>query len=173
MKLLSPIEEIGRDSLAVRVRLLSRSVSAIFDQALSIYGVTIAQVNLLTALGQVGPCAPRKLGEVLQLERSTLSRNLELLIAKGLVVAIFSDLKGIREVAVTNTGHQKIDALLPDWRAAQKKAHQLLGRAGVRAVYDATASIWTAPLDSSEHNELSSETSPFFLNASLYMHRRR
>ncbi|WP_416069669.1 hypothetical protein [Streptomyces sp. AK02-01A] len=38
--------------------------------------MTIAQVNLLAALGKVGPCAPSKLGDVLRLERSTVSRLL-------------------------------------------------------------------------------------------------
>ena len=108
--------------------------------------MTIAQVNLLTALGGIGPCAPRKLGEVLQLERSTVSRNLDLLIEKGLVEAVSTDWKGIAEVALSKAGLKKIEAVLPDWRAAQKQAHELLGSDGVQAVYDASATIWTAPI---------------------------
>jgi DNA-binding MarR family transcriptional regulator len=142
----SPIKEMISDCLAVRVRLLARSVSAIYDQAVASHDVTIAQVNLLTALGGVGPCAPRKLGEVLQLERSTVSRNLDLLIEKGLVEAVSTDWKGIAEVALTEAGHQKIEDVLPDWRMAQKQARELLGSDGVQAVYDASASIWTAPI---------------------------
>jgi DNA-binding MarR family transcriptional regulator len=121
-------------------------MSAIYDQAVARHGVTIAQVNLLTTLGEVGPCAPRKLGEVLQLERSTVSRNLDLLMEKGLVEAVSSDAKGIREVILTASGHRKIEDVLPDWRAAQKQASQLLGSDGVRAVHEASASIWTAPV---------------------------
>jgi DNA-binding MarR family transcriptional regulator len=51
-----------------------------------------------------------KLGEVLQLERSTVSRNLDLLIGKGLVEAVSTDWKGIAEVALTEEGHRKIEA---------------------------------------------------------------
>jgi DNA-binding MarR family transcriptional regulator len=146
MNKISPIKEMSSDCLAVRVRLLARSLSAIYDQAVASHGVTIAQVNLLTALGGIGPCAPRKLGEVLQLERSTVSRNLDLLIEKGLVEAVSTDWKGIAEVALSKAGLKKIEAVLPDWRAAQKQAHELLGSDGVQAVYDASATIWTAPI---------------------------
>src|SRR5260370_21509973 len=108
------IREIVNNCLAMRVRMVARSVSAIYEQAMASHDVTIAQVNMLTALGEVGPCAPGKIGEVLQLERSTVSRNLDLLIQKGLVDAVSSDAKGIREVALTPAGNGKIEALLPD-----------------------------------------------------------
>jgi hypothetical protein len=58
-----PIKEMISDCLAVRVRLLARSVSAIYDQAVASHDVTIAQVNLLTALGGVGRCAPVSLAK--------------------------------------------------------------------------------------------------------------
>jgi DNA-binding MarR family transcriptional regulator len=138
----SPIRELLTNCLAVRVRIVARSVSAIYDQAMARHDVTVAQVNLLVALGEFGPCAPRKLGEVLQLERSTVSRNLDLLIQKGLVEAVSSDAKGIREVALTAEGNGKIKAVLPDWRVAQKQAGKLLGRDGVQAVYEASASLF-------------------------------
>jgi DNA-binding MarR family transcriptional regulator len=142
----SSIREIVNNCLAMRVRVVARSVSAIYEQAMASHDVTIAQVNMLTALGEIGLCAPSKIGEVLQLERSTVSRNLDLLITKGLVEAVTSDAKGIREVALTTAGEEKIEAVLPDWRAAQKQASKLLGPEGVGAVHKASASVWTSPV---------------------------
>jgi DNA-binding MarR family transcriptional regulator len=137
------IREMISDCLAIRARIIARSVSAVYELALSNHDVTIAQVNLLAALGVVGPCAPVRISEVLQLERSTVSRNLDLLIHKGLVEAVTSDGKGIREVGLTAAGNLKIEAVLPDWRDAKKQACQLLGDDGAQAVRDASASIWT------------------------------
>jgi DNA-binding MarR family transcriptional regulator len=134
----SSIREIINGCLALRVRVVARSVSAIYEQAMARHDVTIAQVNMLTALGEAGPCAPGKVGEILQLERSTVSRNLDLLIQKGLVEAVSSDAKGIREVVLTAAGDAKIEAVLPDWRAAQKQAATLLGSDGVAAVREAS-----------------------------------
>lgn len=128
------IDEMVRDCLAVRIRLIGRAVTSIYDRAVEGHGVSIAQVNLLAAVGKVGPCSPTKLGEVLQLERSTVSRNLDRLFENGWVRAVSSDAKGIREVTLTQAGREKLDSLMVDWRAAQEKAARLLGDAGVRAV---------------------------------------
>ena len=72
------VDEIAGNCLAVRVRLLGRAVTSLYDHALEEHGVSIAQINLLAALGKIGPCSPARIGEVLQLERSTVSRNLSL-----------------------------------------------------------------------------------------------
>jgi DNA-binding MarR family transcriptional regulator len=146
MKPLTPTREIIRDCLAVRARLIARAVSSLYDEAVAAHSITIAQLNLLAALGEVGPCSPRKLGEVLLLERSTVSRNLDLLMAKGLVEAVSSDAKGIREVKLSSEGEKKIDEVLPAWRAAQKQACELIGTDAARALRDASGNIWSAPI---------------------------
>lgn len=131
----SSVDEIVRDCLAVRVRLIGRAVTSLYDSALKGHGVTVAQVNLLAALGRVGPCPPSTLGDVLQLERSTVSRNLNLLLNHGWIEAVSSDAKGMREVALTPAGRAKIESVMPAWRRAQGQAAQLLGTAGVGALH--------------------------------------
>jgi DNA-binding MarR family transcriptional regulator len=141
----SAVEEIVRDCLAVRVRLIARTVTGLYDGALDGHGVTIAQVNLLAALGKVGPCPPSKLGDVLQLERSTVSRNLNLLLNRGWIEAVSSDAKGIREVALTRAGQAKIESVMPEWRQAQRQATQLLGTSGEKAVRGIASSMGHLP----------------------------
>ena len=122
------------DCLAVRARLISRAITSLYDGALDSHEVTIAQVGLLAALGKAGPCPPSKLGEVLQLERSTVSRNVNLLLNHGWIEALSSDAKGIREVALTRAGRAKIESVMPQWRQAQQQATQLLGTTGAKAI---------------------------------------
>jgi DNA-binding MarR family transcriptional regulator len=141
----SAVDEIVLECLAVRVRLISRAVTGLYDVALAGHGVSIAQVNLLAALGKVGPCTPTQLGDLLQLERSTISRNLTLLLKQGWVIAVSSDARGMREVALTSAGRKKIDSVLPDWRAAQQQAAQLLGSTGVKAVQEMAGSLGRIP----------------------------
>ncbi|MCE0763054.1 MarR family winged helix-turn-helix transcriptional regulator [Pseudonocardia kujensis] len=140
-----PVDEIVRDCLAVRVRLIGRAVTALYDGALEPHGLTVAQVNLLAALGKVGPCPPSKLGEVLQLERSTVSRNLNLLQNRGWIEAVASDAKGMREVALTRAGQTKIRSVMPEWRQAQRQAAQLLGAPGVAAVQEVASNMGYPP----------------------------
>ncbi|MER6274570.1 MarR family winged helix-turn-helix transcriptional regulator [Streptomyces sp. 900105755] len=138
------VDEIVQDCLAVRIRLIGRTVTGLYDGALERHGVTIAQVNLLAALGKVGPCPPARLGEVLQLERSTVSRNLHLLLKQGWIEAAVSDAKGMREVVLTGAGRAKIESVMPEWRQAQEQAAQLLG-AGVTAVQEIASGMGYPP----------------------------
>ncbi|MFJ8636922.1 MarR family winged helix-turn-helix transcriptional regulator [Streptomyces sp. NPDC093568] len=138
------VDEIVQDCLAVRIRLIGRTVTGLYDGALERHGVTIAQVNLLAALGKVGPCPPARLGEVLQLERSTVSRNLHLLLKQGWVEAAVSDAKGMREVVLTGAGRAKIESVMPAWRQAQEQAARLLG-AGVTAVQEIASDMGYPP----------------------------
>jgi DNA-binding MarR family transcriptional regulator len=142
MKTTGPVREMFDNCTASRVRLIARSVSSIYDQAVARHGVTIAQVNLLVTLADFGPSTLRKIGEFLRLERSTMSRNLDLLMKRGWVEAISSNARGIREVAITPVGLDIIEAVLPDWRAAQTQAAQLLGQDGMELVNEAASSIW-------------------------------
>jgi DNA-binding MarR family transcriptional regulator len=142
MKKISPVREMFDTCTASRVRLIARSVSAIYDQAVARHGVTIAQVNLLVTLADFGPSTLRRIGEFLRLERSTTSRNLELLIKRGLVEAISTNARGIREVAITRSGLDMIEAVLPDWRGAQTQAAQLLGQDGMDLVNETASSLW-------------------------------
>ena len=128
------VDEIVSSCLAVRVRLLGRAVTSLYDHALERHGVSIAQVNLMAALEKAGPCSPARIGEVLQLERSTVSRNLSLLMKHGWVEAVSANAKGVREVALTSSGRKKIEAVMPEWRRAQSEAAELLGAGGVKAV---------------------------------------
>ncbi|GAA0683402.1 MarR family winged helix-turn-helix transcriptional regulator [Streptomyces malaysiensis subsp. malaysiensis] len=141
----SSIDEIVGDCLAVRVRLIGRALTSLYDSALDGHGLTIAQVNLLAALGKVGPCPPSRLGDVLQLERSTVSRNLNLLLNHGWVEAVSADAKGMREVALTAAGRAKIESVMPEWRQAQRQAAELLGTAGVNAIQGIASGMGYAP----------------------------
>lgn len=142
---ISSVDEIVGDCLAVRIRLVSRALTGLYDGVLGGQGLTIAQVNLLAALGKAGPCPPARLGEVLQLERSTVSRNLNLLLNRGWIEAVTSDAKGMREVALTRAGQAKIESVMPQWRQAQREAEQLLGTTGVDAVRTMAAGLGYAP----------------------------
>jgi DNA-binding MarR family transcriptional regulator len=101
----------------------------------------------MAALGKMGSSSPARIGEVLQLERSTVSRNLSLLMKHGWVEAVSADAKGVREVALTPAGRKKVEAVLPEWREAQKEAAELLGAGGVKAVRTLATSIGLPPGD--------------------------
>ena len=77
--------EIARDCLATRVRRLERTVSRIYDGALRGTGVTAPQLALLVTVELAGPTSAAFVAERLDLEKSTVSRNLARLANAGLL----------------------------------------------------------------------------------------
>ena len=74
-------ERIGRliatECLSVRVRRLDRVITRMYDAALARHGLTTAQMNLLAAIAATGGARAADLTRVLEVEKSTLSRDLK------------------------------------------------------------------------------------------------
>lgn len=117
--------------VALRARRLSRLVTRLYERALSGHDITIAQFTLLGAAVLEGPLKPARLARLLDLEKSTLSRNLRLMEAAGLL-RIVSDGTGPAGhlVHVTGRGRRTLAGALPAWREAQRRVTDALG-AGV------------------------------------------
>jgi DNA-binding MarR family transcriptional regulator len=113
-------QEIARDCLASRARRLDRLLARIYDGALRAEGVTGAQLGMLVAVELAGPTTAAWVGRRLELEKSTVSRNLARLEAAGLV----DSTDGLR---VTARGAATIRACHPLWRRAQEQALAALG----------------------------------------------
>ena len=113
--------EIARDCLASRARQLERVLTRIYDGALRGQGVTGAQLSMLVAIQLGGPTTAAWVGRRLDLDKSTVSRNLARLAAAGLVA---TDGGGLR---VTDAGAAVIRACHPLWRQAQRQARSALG----------------------------------------------
>ena len=122
--------EIARGCLAVRMRMLNRIVTGIYDDALRPFGMTVSQANLLTAIHEVGPVKPADLAVYLHIEKSTLSRNLALMKKRGWVRALPGEDERSQTLIVTAKGTKLLEKCLPSWRKAQQKAVEVLGDEG-------------------------------------------
>jgi DNA-binding MarR family transcriptional regulator len=122
-----PAEEIARDCLAARVRLLNRTISRVYETALRPYDVTVSQLNLLSAVGQLEPVPAGKLADLLSLQISTLSRNMHLMEEAGLIDIAPAERGNGRVISLTRAGARKLEEALPAWRAAQAEAAELIG----------------------------------------------
>ncbi len=69
--------------IATRVRQLSRIVTRVYDDALRPHKITASQFTLLTQLAQTDGITAAEIGLDLDIEKSTLSRNLKRLLALG------------------------------------------------------------------------------------------
>ncbi len=119
-------ETIANECLALRIRRLDRSLSRIYDDALRPHGLTIAQLGLLTALTLTGPIQPGKLGDILDLERSTLSRNVARMLRKGWISAAAAKDGRSQLLSISQRGEDLLGEAFSAWRRGQKQAMELL-----------------------------------------------
>src|SRR5689334_6557973 len=79
----SGIDTIARTCIAVRLRVLNRVVTNFYDDALRPLGLKVSQLNILIVTARLGLARPARVCELLHLDASTLSRNVERMRAKG------------------------------------------------------------------------------------------
>ncbi|MEK6155473.1 MarR family transcriptional regulator [Flavobacteriaceae bacterium 3-367] len=111
-----------------RLRKLSRIADGYIRGGLTDSGVTENQMTILFTMHELGRVEQGKLGEVLCLERSTVSRNIKILERKGLVGKT-DDYRP--HVELTAEGNQLVVQLIPKWEKAMDRLMELLGDGGM------------------------------------------
>lgn len=139
---MSLAEEVSRDCLAVRVRKINRAVTNIYDEALRPLGMKVSQMNILVVAERLGTARPGQIGRILDLEASTLSRNLERMRRRGWIEALEdeSDLRS-QPFRLTAEGKRLLTDAYPAWRLAQERATTLLGAEAAAALKAADAAV--------------------------------
>ena len=125
------IDVIARDCIAVRLRLLNRVVTNLFDDALRPLGVKISQMNILVATAKLGLAQPARVCEILQLDPSTLSRNVERMRARGWLEVVPGEDARSQPFRLTTQGRRLLGRTVPAWEKAQSRASELLGDEGL------------------------------------------
>ncbi len=132
---------IARECLVVRLRLLSRVVTNIYDDALRPLGVKVSQLNILVVAARLGLARPADVCQRLQLDTSTLSRNVERMRAKDWLEVVEDDDGRAQPFRLTAKGKRLLERAMPAWEKAQKKVKKLIGADAVASIDDAVRRI--------------------------------
>ena len=119
-----------RECVAVRVRMLNRAITNIYDDALRPLGLKASQLNILVLTAKLGLARPGQVCEILQLDASTLSRNVKPLQAHGWVEVVPGEDARAQPFRLTPKGKRLIEKAVPAWEEAQRRASELLGNEG-------------------------------------------
>ncbi len=123
--------EIGASAsancIALRVRRMSRIITRIYDDALRPYGITASQYTLLTILAQQDGITAVEIGHDLDIEKSTLSRNLKRLVALGLIEMDAPAGRRGRGLHLTATGEEVVKLAFPVWNTTQERVKSIVG----------------------------------------------
>src|SRR5260370_1244259 len=124
------IDGIARNCIAVRLRLLNRVVTNLYDDALRPLGLKVSQLNILVVAAKLGLARPAQVCDFLQLDTSTLSRNVERMRVKEWLEVVAGEDARTQPFCLTARGRRLLDRAVPAWEKAQLKATELLGDDG-------------------------------------------
>jgi DNA-binding MarR family transcriptional regulator len=127
--------EVVRDCIATRLRMASRVITKVYDDALRPLGLTVTQMSMLAVAEDRGLIRQSEVGAELRLDDSTLSRNLERMRANGWLEEVSGDDARVHSYRLTKAGTALLARAIPAWRGAQGEARRLLGDAGVEALW--------------------------------------
>jgi DNA-binding MarR family transcriptional regulator len=111
----------------LKLRQLMRRVSQHYDGIVGMAGVKTTQYSLLSYIVKLGPVRPSDLAKTMEMDASTLTRNLQPLMAQGWV-EIGPGVDGrSRVVTATEAGEAKRAQAQTEWKRAQLALNQRLG----------------------------------------------
>lgn len=129
------------ECVVLNARMAARAVSRRYDKWLRQFGVTAAQFTLLAGLSAWEEGSVTEFAEKLALDRTTASRNLDVLERKGLVQSRDGDSGNKRLCSLTDEGRSLLRQLVPRWHAAQVELRATLGNAEFRTTIETLQSI--------------------------------
>ena len=116
------------DCTCYRLRQAARLVSRTYDSFLAPCGISIGQFGMLATLAAMNGESISKLADALQMERTTLSRNLLPLERLGYVASEQGSDRRTRSLILTMSGREALATAKPMWQAAQRSLEKQLGR---------------------------------------------
>ncbi|MGO9743036.1 MAG: MarR family winged helix-turn-helix transcriptional regulator [Roseiarcus sp.] len=134
---MTPQSELAecRGCLCTASRSAARGITAVFDRHLRPHGLRTTQFTILVNLMLRGPTAVGALARLLGLERTTLTRNVAILVGKGWA-RVETDAADSRShiISVTSEGESIVSEAFAAWRDAQRRVASILGDSDVEAV---------------------------------------
>lgn len=118
-----------------RLRKLTRRVTQHYDACLAPAGLRVTQFSLLSTLAHNPPLAMQDLAQRMEMDRTTLTRNLKPLAAAGYVEGTSGTDARTRLIALTDAGRSAWNAAVPLWRRAQNDVNAALGLDAVHELH--------------------------------------
>ncbi|HEY3993599.1 MAG TPA: MarR family winged helix-turn-helix transcriptional regulator [Ktedonobacteraceae bacterium] len=123
------------------IRRTNRMITQFYDAILAPSGLNGSQFGLLATLREAAPITINNLAELIDMDRTTLTRNLDVLMKRHLILSRPGDDRRMRLVFVSQEGDQALQLTWPLWQEAQTSIEQAFGRERFEALLKELAAI--------------------------------
>ncbi|HEY0733884.1 MAG TPA: MarR family winged helix-turn-helix transcriptional regulator [Herpetosiphonaceae bacterium] len=125
----------------VAVRRASQAITHFYDSVLEPSGLKVTQLSLLRAVRRLEAPKISALAATMELDRTTLGRNLAVLEREGLVSITPGADSRMRIVTLTEQGRDALDLAAPLWDDAQARLVTQLGSDRLQALREMLSDI--------------------------------
>ena len=110
------------------LRRTARRVTQLYDEALRPSGLRLTQYSVLANVERAGGPTVTELAELLEMDRTTLTRNLKPLAKAGLLLIAPGPDQRSRAVEITPEGEAAVARARPLWQEAERRFRRTMGR---------------------------------------------
>ena len=114
-----------RICLSGKISRIARLTANIFRRYMAPFGVTNSQVSLLFILSKHQGLTQKQLADIAHLEKSSLHRNLKILVR-----AHYVKKANFPIFEITEEGKKRVDAIIPEWEKAMAEIRKIIGAEG-------------------------------------------
>ena len=127
-----------------RLRRAARATAKIYDDALRPLKIRNTQFTLLATIHDRGEISIGELADLLAIDATTLTRNLDLMARKGFVATAPTADARMRRSTLTAQGQDVYRRALPHWQVAQERVAATLQEHGFTMLFDDLSRIEAA-----------------------------
>lgn len=135
--------------MCASLRRAARGLTHLYDQALRRTGLRATQFTVLQALSLTGEVTQGKLGEVLAMDSTTLTRTLAIMVRHGWITRRPGKDRRERRVRLAAAGHDQLKRGLVHWKKVQRRLRTQLGDTrwhGLLKITHQMAALTTQPV---------------------------
>ena len=125
------------ECLCFAARRAARAITQVYDRELRSSGLRATQFTLLSYLLNAGRRPMNQAADYMGLERTTLTRNLQPLLALDYITVDEGEDRRVKLIGITPAGRAAMSAALPHWRKAQRAMSARLSPTAVKALAQA------------------------------------
>jgi DNA-binding MarR family transcriptional regulator len=122
-------------------RRTSRALTQFYEEALRPLGLRATQFTILQALSLAGEVSQSRLGEMLAMDSTSLTRTLAIMIRKGWIAEQRGADRRERRLRLAGAGELKLARVLPVWEKVQSRLQRALGPKAWRSLLELTHQV--------------------------------
>jgi len=128
-------------------RRTARALSQVYEEALRPTGLRITQLTILQVLVRTGEVTQGRVGEILAMDSTTLTRTLRIMRQHGWVAERRGEDRRERWLRLSKAGEAKLKVATDAWEKVQARLHGKLGEEGWKNLMQLTNQVTGMAVD--------------------------